>query len=64
MHHISISESWLLMNNWLDFTLPQLRKMLENSIEAAWVSDEQKTAWKREWLEEFDRLAAELPPVN
>ena len=23
------------MHNWLDFTLPQLRKMLENSIEAA-----------------------------
>ena len=64
MHHISISESWLLMHNWLDFTLPQLRKMLENSIEAAWVSDEQKAAWKKEWLEEFDRLAAELPPVN
>lgn len=64
MHHISISESWLLMHNWLDFTLPQLRKVLENSIEAAWVSDEQKAAWKKKWLEEFDRLAAELPPVN
>lgn len=26
MHHISISESWLLMHNWLDFTLPQLQQ--------------------------------------
>lgn len=59
MHHISISESWLLMHNWLDFTLPQLRKMLENSIEAAWVSDEQKAGLEKRWLEEFGRLAAE-----
>ena len=64
MHHISISESWLLMHNWLDFTLPQLRKMLENSIEAAWVTDEQKAIWKKEWLKEFDRLSVDLPPVN
>lgn len=64
MHHISISESWLLMHNWLDFTLPQLRKMLENSIEAAWVSSEQKAVWKKQWLTEFDRLASELPPIS
>lgn len=47
MHHISISESWLLMHNWLDFTLPQLRKMLENSIEAAWVNRLEKRMARR-----------------
>ena len=52
------------MHNWLDFTLPQLRKMLENSIEAAWVTDEQKAIWKKECLKEFDRLSVDLPPVN
>ena len=52
------------MHNWLDFTLPQLRKMLENSIEAAWVTDEQKAVWKKDWLKEFDRLSSDLPPVN
>ena len=59
MHHISISESWLLMMNWLGFTLADLRVFLANSIDSAWVSEETKAAWRAEWLPEFDRLAEE-----
>lgn len=64
MHHVSIDESWLLMFNWLNFTLADLRAMLENSIDAAWVSREQKAVWKAKWLTEFDRLAEALPPLK
>lgn len=63
MHHVNAAESWLLMFNWLGFDLPALRGMVENSIDAAWVSDEQKALWKKEWLAEFDRLAQALPPL-
>ena len=59
MHHISISESWLLMMNWLGFSLADLRGFLVNSIDAAWVDDETKTVWRQLWLPEFDRLARE-----
>ena len=61
MHQVSISESWLLMFNFLGFSLEDLRKMLENSIEAAWVDEATKKEWKRDWLPEFDRLAEKLP---
>lgn len=64
MHHVSISESWLLMFNWLGFSLKDLRKMLENSIEAAWVSEEEKNVWKKDWLTEFDDLSAALPSID
>lgn len=59
MHHISISESWLLMMNWLGFSLADLRGFLANSIDAAWVDDETNIVWRQLWLPEFDRLARE-----
>lgn len=59
MHHISISESWLLMMNCLGFSLADLRGFLANSIDAAWVDDETKIVWRQLWLPEFDRLARE-----
>ena len=59
MHHISISEGWLLMMNWLGFSLADLRGFLANSIDAAWVDDETKIVWRQLWLPEFDRLARE-----
>lgn len=59
MHHISISESWLLMMNWLGFSLADLRGFLANSIDAAWGDDETKIVWRQLWLPEFDRLARE-----
>lgn len=64
MHHVSISEAWLLMFNWLGFSLADLRAMLEHSIEAAWADAKQKKAWKSEWLREFDQLSASLPPPD
>lgn len=64
MHHIDIWESWLLMFNWLGFSLPQLKGMVENSIEAAWVDENLKEEWKKDWLAEFDRLAADLPALR
>lgn len=62
MHHVSISESWLLMKNWLGFSVADLRGFLENAIESAWVDEETKAAWRAGWLPEFDRLAAEAFP--
>ena len=59
MHHISISESWLLMMNWLGFSLADLRGFIANSIDAAWVDDETKIVWRQLWLPEFDRMARE-----
>ena len=64
MHHVSIAASWLLMMNWLGFSIGELRNFLIYSIEAAWVSDKQKAEWKKEWLGEFERLVSELEPLS
>lgn len=60
MHHVNVAESWQIMHQFLDFSIEDLRGMLEASIDAAWVGDDVKAEWKRDWLAEFDRLAAEF----
>lgn len=73
MHHVSISESWLLMKNWLGFSIKELRGFLENAIDSVWVDDAAKARLRTGWLSDFDRLAAEaflspapnfIPPKN
>lgn len=64
MHHVSVSESWLLMFNWLGFSLQDLRGMLGSAIDSAWADEATKAGWRKEWLTEFDRLAAALPPLD
>lgn len=61
MHQVSISQAWRLMFDFLGFELPQLREFLINSIDAAWVDEEQKSQWKRDWCAQFDQMAAQLP---
>lgn len=63
MHHVSVSESWKLMFNWLGISLGELRQCLLSSIDAAWVDDETKARWSVEWTEAFDRLTDALPPL-
>lgn len=64
MHQVSISESWLLMFNWLGFSIEDLRQFLINSIDAAWVDDATKDMWQQEWVAEFDALVEKLPSFN
>ena len=63
MHHVSVSEAWLLMFNWLGFDLASVREMVRHSIEASWADKEEKALWENQWLKEFDDLAAKLPPL-
>lgn len=64
MHQVNNAESWRIMFQYLNFSLDEIREMVTNSIDAAWVDDETKTKWSAEWLAEFDRLAAELPKLD
>lgn len=57
MHHVTVAESWRLMYQFLDFSIADLRAMIEASIDAAWTTEEEKAAWRAAWLPEFDRQA-------
>lgn len=57
MHHVTVAESWRLMHQFLDFSIADLRAMLEASIDASWATDEEKAEWRASWLPEFDRQA-------
>lgn len=63
MHLVSISQAYRLMFDFLGFELSDIRQMMLNSIEAAWVDEAYKARWRQEWAEEFDALASQLPPL-
>lgn len=63
MHAVSCAESWRIMFQYLGFSLEEIRGMVVNSIDAAWVPLATKARWTRHWLDEFDRLARALPPL-
>lgn len=57
MHHVNPTEAWLLMYNFLGFSIPQLKSFMINGIDGAWLDNATKTQWKNEWTIEFDTLA-------
>ena len=61
MHHVNATQTWMLMYNFLNFSVADLRSFMINGIDGAWVDETTKQAWKRQWCEEFDALAAKFP---
>lgn len=61
MHHVKATQTWMLMYNFLNFSVADLRAFMINGIDGAWVDEATKQAWKRQWCEEFDALAAKFP---
>lgn len=60
IHDTDSANCYRVMVEELGFDLDAIRQMIENSIDAAWVSEQQKLTWKKEWLAEFDHLRAQL----
>ena len=61
MHHVNATQTWMLMYNFLNFTVADLKNFMINGIDGAWIDEETKEKWKHEWSEEFDRLAEKFP---
>lgn len=60
IHNTNSAKCYLMMVEDFGFDLDGIRTMVENSILAAWISEEQKCIWKKEWLSEFDELRSRL----
>lgn len=61
MHHVNATQTWMLMYNFLNFSLDQLKGFMLNGIDGAWIDEETKEKWKKEWSEEFDELVKKFP---
>lgn len=60
LHHTDPARCHLAMVEDFGFDLDDARVFVANGIDGAWVSDDQKRDWKRDWLAAFDRHRAEL----
>lgn len=61
MHHVNATQTWMLMYNFLNFSLDQLKGFMLNGIDGAWIDEATKEKWKKEWSEEFDELVKKFP---
>ena len=64
MHHVNATQTWMLMYNFLNFSTENLKQFMINGIDGAWIDEETKTQWKKDWAEEFDRLAKEFDKLG
>lgn len=61
MHHVNATQTWMLMYNFLNFSLDQLKGFMLNGIDGAWIDEATKEKWKKNWSEEFDELVKKFP---
>jgi adenosine deaminase len=64
LHKVTQTAAWLMMVRDFGFDLEQVRGFMYNGLDAAWIDEELRTKWRREWSLEFDALSAELDPLD
>lgn len=60
IHNTTSANCYRVMVEDFGFDLDSLRVMMLNSIEASWVTEQQKQQWRISWPEAFDHLRAKL----
>jgi adenosine deaminase len=61
LHNVTPTQAWLMMMQF-GFNLDALRGFMLNGIDAAWIDEETRARWHREWPREFDRLRESIVP--
>ncbi|MDB5945696.1 MAG: Adenosine deaminase [Ramlibacter sp.] len=64
LHHVDPTGAWHMMVKDFGFSVDQLRGFMLNGIDAAWVDDSRKLAWRAEWTSRFDTLRAGMKPAG
>ena len=60
LHHVTPTGAWQMMVEAFGFSLDELREFMLNGLDAAWLDDGRRRAWRREWTAEFDLLRETL----
>ena len=59
LHQVTPTGAWMMMVRDFGFGLDDLRSFLINGLDAAWIDDSDRRAWRSEWLAWFDVAAAD-----
>ena len=54
--------AWLKMARDFGYSSDDLRRCLDNGLDAAWIDDTTRRAWRTEWHGRFDALRAQHLP--
>ena len=55
-HNVTPSLAWQMMVRDFAYTLDDLRTFMLNGLDAAWIDEQTRSRWRREWSAEFDDL--------
>jgi adenosine deaminase len=55
-HLTDPTRCWLSMITHFGYRLEDLRAFMLNGLDGAWVEEETRLQWKREWSNDFDAL--------
>jgi adenosine deaminase len=56
LHNVTPTKAWHMMVEHFGCDIDDLRGFLNNGLDGAWISDDLRRRWRREWLGEFDAL--------
>jgi adenosine deaminase len=62
LHHVTPTQAWSMMVRDFGFGLDELRGFMLNGLDAAWIPEAQRLAWREQWAAEFDALRARFLP--
>jgi adenosine deaminase len=60
LHKVTQTEAWLMMMRDFGFGLDDVCGFMYNGLNAAWIDEDLRARWRREWTIEFDALRAQL----
>jgi adenosine deaminase len=62
LHNVTPTRAWMMMVEDFGFGLDDVRGFMHNGLDAAWIDEGQRSAWRRDWTREFDALRAQFGP--
>jgi adenosine deaminase len=60
LHKVTPTGAWHMMVEHFGFGLDDLKTFMLNGLDGAWIDDEVRERWKREWTGRFDQLREQL----
>lgn len=60
LHNVTPTKAWHMMIEHFGFGLDDLREFLVNGLDGAWLPDDLRAQWRRDWTAEFDALRLRL----
>ena len=62
LHHVTPTGAWTMMQRDFGYSIAQLRQCMLDGLDAAWIDDSVRRAWRADWCQRFDALHRECVP--